>query len=400
MPAPEGIPTAASPAWSACDALRALRSAPPDAPVAALISAGAGEWSRRSLVTGLGERLSVDNPTDLPRFWTALGPRRPDPGAPGGWVGCLDYSLGALLEPAAGRPATGGPHAELWRASALPPAAAAGGGYSLAPLRSAVGEGVYTASVARALAYIAAGDVYQVNLTHPLCARVTGDTRALAADAIERTGAWFGAYLHTPERTIVSTSPELLVRVTPGGRISARPVKGTRPLGAERELAASQKDAAELAMIVDLMRNDLGRVCALGSVRVEQSREIEGHAGVAHTVATVSGQLRDDASWEDVLRAVFPAGSITGAPKIRAMQIIDQLEPEPRGLYCGSIAWIGDDGSMDLSVAIRTAVIRGGELRYGVGAGIVADSDPQSEWRETLQKAEGFARAVGSTLEG
>ncbi len=300
--------------------------------------------------------------------------------------------------PAARAPA--GAHAGPWRAAPPPAAGAPGGSYTLGPLRSVVGEEVYTASVARALGYIAAGDVYQVNLTHPLRAPVTGDTRALAADAIERTGAWFGAYLETPTRTIVSTSPELLVRVTPEGRISARPVKGTRPPGGERELAASEKDAAELAMIVDLMRNDLGRVCELGSVRVESAREIEAHARVAHTVATVSGQLRAEASWEDVLRAVFPAGSITGAPKIRAMQIIDELEPEPRGVYCGSIVWIGDDGSMDLSVAIRTAEIRAGELRYGVGAGIVADSDPRGEWRETLQKAEGFARSVGSTVEG
>ena len=251
----------------------------------------------------------------------------------------------------------------------------------------------------RALEYIRAGDVYQVNLTHPLRAPFEGSARALAADAIERTGAWYGGYLETPERAIVSTSPELLASVAPGGRVVSRPIKGTRPAGGEAELERSDKDAAELAMIVDLMRNDLGRVCRLGGVRVEAGREIEAHAAVAHGVATVAGELRPDASWEDILRAVFPAGSITGAPKVRAMQIIDELEPEPRGAYCGSLAWFGDDGSMDLSVAIRTAEIVGGELRYGVGAGIVADSDPASEWRETLDKARGFAAAAGATVE-
>lgn len=363
--------------------------------MAALISAGRGEWTTRSTVASLGQRVAVDNAADLPEFFHRI---EPCPGA-GGWVGTLDYEFGALLEPAAGQARQMRPFAELWRAEQASPVQGVRGSYSVGPLHSAVGRDGYAASVERALAYIAAGDIYQVNLTHQLEAPVTGDLRALAADVIGASGAWFGAYLQTPTRTLISISPELLVRVTPDRRIIARPIKGTRPPGRDQELTASDKDAAELAMIVDLMRNDIGRVCALGSVRVDEHRTIEPHAGVVHTVATISGRLRDDATREDVIRAVFPAGSITGAPKVRAMQIIQELEPEPRGAYCGSIAWLGDDGSMDLSVAIRTAQIASGVLRFGVGAGIVADSNPLHEWQETLDKAAGFAHAAGTRVE-
>jgi anthranilate/para-aminobenzoate synthase component I len=152
------------------------------------------------------------------------------------------------------------------------------------------------------------------------------------------------------------------------------------------------------------MRNDLGRVCRPGSVRVTEPRLLERHAGVVHTVAEIAGDLRSEVEWEDVLRAVFPAGSITGAPKIRAMQLIGELEPHLRGAYCGSTLWLAEDGTMDLSVNIRTAEITpaaggGHDLTFGVGAGIVADSDPQAEWAETLTKARGFASAVGASVE-
>jgi len=187
-----------------------------------------------------------------------------------------------------------------------------------------------------------------------------------------------------------------------------RPMKGTRPAGGDpAELERSVKDRAELNMIIDLMRNDLGRVCRAGSVRVERAREIERHGGergVWQATATVSGELRDGIGLARVLGAAFPAGSVTGAPKIRAMQIIDELEPVRRGPYCGSIGWIGNDGAAELSVAIRTALVSGapgdgpGEVRegvldYSVGAGIVADSDPSAEWRETMDKA-GVMRAI------
>ena len=381
-------------------ALAALRGSDPDVRIGALISAGTGPWSRRSVVAELGRRIAVETAADLPNFFNDLGPRGGgDPGA--GWLGYFGYGLGALLEPAAGRSAGGGVAAELWRVGAGEIAGGFdGGGYLVGPLTSAVGAHGFWVGVERALGFISAGDVYQVNLTHMLCAPFCGSSRGLAADAIEKTGAWYGAYLETGNGAIVSTSPELLVRVTADGRIVSRPMKGTRRAGDAAGLAKSAKDAAELAMIVDLMRNDLGRVCELGSVRVESGREIEPHAGVEQGVATVTGLVRGSATWEEIVRAVFPAGSITGAPKIRAMQIIDELEVEPRGVYCGSIVWIGDDGSMDMNVAIRTAVVVGGELRFGVGAGIVADSEAGAEWRETLDKAAGFAWAVGTVVSG
>lgn len=391
------MPAADSPTRSACDALEALRAAAAPAPIAALISGGQGQWASRSLVASLGERIAVDNAADLPEFFSRIK-TAPSP-ASSGWIGCLNYELGALLEPTSGPPRATAPFAELWRATAPPAPTREAGAYDVAPLRSAGGQSAYLNAVERALEYIRAGDIYQVNLTHPLEASVTGDTRALAADVIQRTAAWFGAYIETPTRTIISASPELLVRVTPDRRIIARPIKGTRQLGAEDALRRSEKDAAELAMIVDLMRNDLGRVCALASVQVNEPRTLEPHAGVVHTTATISGRLHDDASREDILRAVFPAGSITGAPKIRAMQIINELEDQPRGVYCGSIAWLGDDGSMDLSVAIRTAQIESGTLRFGIGAGIVAESEPHLEWCETLDKARGFAAAARTTIE-
>lgn len=386
-------------AHQASIAAQSLRNTHPDDPVLALISAGTGPWSVRSLVARAEPRASVRTIEDLPAFFAALGDRRTRSPQPTG-VALLAYEFGDLLEPLAARRPAADPVAEFFlarrpRVSIRPPR-----GYEVGPLGSSVGRAAYTLAVRRALAYIEAGDIYQVNLTHPLGADFAGDPRAFAADVVSRTGAWFGAYLDTGERAVVSASPELLARVTPEGRITARPIKGTRPSGGESDLAASVKDAAELAMIVDLMRNDLGRVCRLGSVLVESSRDFEAHAGVTHGVATVSGWLRDEASWEDVLRAVFPAGSITGAPKIRARQIIRELEPEPRGAYCGSIVSLPGDGSMDISVCIRTAEIRGGRLRFGVGAGIVADSEPEAEWAETLDKAAGFAAAAHTRVEG
>ncbi len=392
------------------DALSFLRRSDPAEPVIALISAGdpSAAWSRRSLVARPAARLDVRGLSDLPGFFAALGPRAVAPRDRGsfGVVAALDYELGALLEtavPLRPRPMGSAPFATLLRLSE--PLDAGGDRwpidprYTVSPLRETATRRDFVEAVRSALGLIAAGDIYQVNLTHPLRARVRGNIRALAADAIENTGAWFGACIELPERAIVSASPELLVRVAPGGRVTARPIKGTRPTGGEAELARSGKDAAELAMIVDLMRNDLGRLCRLGSVRVEAPRMIESHAGVVHTVAEISGDLRAEVEWEDVIRAVFPAGSITGAPKIRAQQIIDELETAHRGVYCGSILWLAEDGTMDLSVNIRTAEIVGRELTFGVGAGIVADSDPEAERRETLEKAEGFTRAVGSTVE-
>jgi len=185
--------------------------------------------------------------------------------------------------------------------------------------------------------------------------------------------------------------------------VVTRPIKGTRPrVGDEvidglrrRELAGSEKDRAELTMIVDLLRNDLGRVCEFGSVRVVSAAELEVHPTVYHLVGTIEGQLRPEWDWADLLRASFPGGSITGAPKIRAMQIIDELEPTCRSVYCGSVGYIGLDGSVCLNIAIRTMIYEAGRLHLFAGGGIVADSDPADEYDETLAKAAGLLRALG-----
>ena len=212
----------------------------------------------------------------------------------------------------------------------------------------------------------------------------------------------FAAYLDLgADKAVLSTSPELFVRVR-GDLVETKPIKGTRPRGADDkedeaqrlELLASEKDAAELAMIVDLERNDLGRVCAIGSVKVEQTRAVESYASVHHGVATVTGRMAHGRDRADLIAAAFPGGSITGAPKIRAMEIIDELESSDRGPYTGSIGIFGDDGSLDLNIAIRTAVVANSSLRLCVGGGIVADSDAVEEYEETLAKGAAMMRAI------
>ncbi len=259
------------------------------------------------------------------------------------------------------------------------------------------------ASVERAKQYIRDGDIYQVNLTHPLRASFQGSPRALFVALAAAARPWHGAYLEAPRSAtsdtlaIASVSPELFIEYDPRSRVvRARPMKGTIAAtgAAERAdtLDRSEKDRAELNMIIDLMRNDLGRSCVLGSVRVEEARTIETHTdanghGLLQATGSVTGVLRPDLSPLDLLWSAFPPGSVTGAPKIRAMQIIRELEPEPRHFYCGAIGFIGDDGRMMLNVAIRTATITADRIEYPVGAGIVADSDPESEWNETIAKA-------------
>lgn len=272
--------------------------------------------------------------------------------------------------------------------------------FALDGLRSTTGRDHFVRQVQAAQNHIEAGDIYQVNLAHMLEGRFTGSARGFFTAVLASAQPRYSAYLEFDGGAIVSGSPELFLEVQPGGRIVTRPMKGTRPAHRQAELDASDKERAELTMIVDLLRNDLGRVCSPGSVKVESLRGIERHGRgtgeLAQAVATVSGQL-ESAGLADVLRAVLPAGSVTGAPKLRAIQILAGLEPERRGAYCGVIGYIGDDGRLGLSVAIRTAVIGGvvrlGEvegqatLRYGVGAGIVADSRPEEEWAETVAKA-------------
>ena len=253
--------------------------------------------------------------------------------------------------------------------------------------------------------YIAAGDVFQVNLSQRFgrsCKR-SDEPYAIYEDGCDNSARRpFGAYLNAGEFQILSSSPELFLRLDRQGRALTRPIKGTRPRGRTveedqrlaAELSASEKDHAELLMIVDLERNDLGRVCSYGSIQVEERSRIEAHPTVFHLVSTISGQLRDDADVFDCLRSMLPGGSITGAPKIRAMQLIDELEPCRRHVYTGSLGYLGFDGTCDLNVAIRTILCRAGRASYHVGGGIVADSDPESEYQETLAKGRAMRAAL------
>jgi len=262
----------------------------------------------------------------------------------------------------------------------------------------------YRDRVARAIAYIHAGDVFQVNLSRELVAPRPAGLGALALyrRMRRRTLAPFSAFMALPEgRAVCSFSPERFLQADAGGHVETRPIKGTRPR-AQRpaddarlaaELAASAKDRAENLMIVDLLRNDLSRACRIGSVHVPALCGLESFRAVHHLVSVVRGELAAGRTAVDLMAAAFPGGSITGAPKIRAMEIIRELEGRRRGPYCGSLCWFGFDGAMDSSILIRTMAVDPETVRYGVGGGVVADSDPEAEWRETEVKAAAFVAA-------
>lgn len=259
----------------------------------------------------------------------------------------------------------------------------------------------YLATVRRAIEYIHAGDCFQVNLAQRLLTPANLPPLELYARLRDRNPAPFAGYFDLGDFTLASASPERFLRVL-HGEVETRPIKGTRPRGktpAEdrahaEELLHSAKDRAENVMIVDLLRNDLGRVCKFGSVHVGALCRLESFQYVHHLVSEVRGELRNGMGPVDLLQAAFPGGSITGAPKIRAMEIIAELEPCTRGAYCGSLGYVGFDGSMDTNLLIRTFTIGKGWIQFPVGGGIVADSDPQREYEETFHKAEGLLRAL------
>ena len=261
----------------------------------------------------------------------------------------------------------------------------------------------YLASVARAKEYIAAGDIYQVNLSQRLSAPLATTPFDLYRRLTRENAAPFAAYFDTPDATVVSCSPERFLQVR-GGTVETRPIKGTRPRGATpeedarlaQELLASEKDRAENVMIVDLERNDLGRVCEFGSVHVPELFALESYATVHHLVSTVKGRLRPGSNALDCLRSCFPGGSITGAPKVRSMEIIEEIEPTRRGVYTGAIGYLCFSGDMDVNIVIRTLVIKDGTAHFQVGGGIVADSQPEAEYEETLDKARALARALAA----
>ena len=255
--------------------------------------------------------------------------------------------------------------------------------------------------VARAQEYIAAGDIYQVNLAHRFTAPWQGDPFAFYEALRHYSPAPHAAYLALGGRAILSASPEQFLQIS-GRAIRTRPIKGTRPRRAETnadalsayELCTSPKEAAELVMITDLERNDLGAICEYGSVSVRELLKLESFEQVHHLVSTVEGRLRAEMDHVSALRACFPGGSITGAPKKRAREIIAELEPTPRGLYTGALGWFGFNGESAFSIAIRTLVVEGDRAHFHVGAGIVADSEPEKEWQETLDKAAGILLAA------
>ncbi len=262
------------------------------------------------------------------------------------------------------------------------------------PVASNMTRESYGRAFRRIHEYIGNGDCYQVNLAQRFAATASGDPW-LAYQALRVINpAPFSAYLSTPYAQILSASPERFLKVE-NGHVETRPIKGTRPraghprLDAElaEELRNSGKDRAENVMIVDLLRNDLSKNCAPHSVKVPKLFDVETFATVHHLVSTVTGQLRPGRDALDLLRGCFPGGSITGAPKLRAMQIIEDLEPQRRGVYCGAIGYVGFDGNMDTSIAIRTLIYSGGIMRFWAGGGIVADSRLEDEYQETFDKA-------------
>jgi len=354
------------------------------------------------------------------------------------WIGHLSYELGRWIErlPAHAADDRRWPVIQMHRcagfavhdaltgrwsahgdwAGSPPPApdAAACTGFHAGEPAAAVTRDQHEAAVRQAIGHIAAGDVFQVNLAQRFTAPFSGSPRGLFAALADASPAWYGAYLELSpgpddpaRRAIASTSPELFLDVGPDGQVVTRPIKGTRPAAdaddADR-LLASAKDTAELHMIVDLLRNDLGRVCDFGSVRVAEPRTIESHPTVHHGVATVTGRLHRSKDLVDLLRATMPGGSITGAPKVRAMQIIDALEPVRRGPYCGAIGCVYRNAAV-WNIAIRTMLVEQpadgsgagpGRVDFSVGGGIVADSDPAAEYDETLDKAAALLAALAS----
>jgi len=270
-------------------------------------------------------------------------------------------------------------------------------------LRSTFTRQGYLEAVARVREYIVAGDIFQANLSQRFQCEWGGQPYELYRSLRRRNPAPFGAYLGFEELDILSASAERFLRLDEDGRhIETRPIKGTRPRGLGpmhdaalgRALAESRKDRAENVMIVDLLRNDLSRVCRPGTVRVPELFALEHHPTVHHLVSTVVGEIEPGAGAVDLIRAAFPGGSITGAPKVRAMEIIAELEPTQRGVYCGSIGYVSATGAMDTSIVIRTYLALDGRVYFQAGGGIVADSDPELEYAETLDKARGLIETL------
>lgn len=340
------------------------------------------------------------------------------------WLGLFDSAVTVDLErerillTATGQPAAGDrarrlAESRIRELTAAVESAGTGPVYGLRPEPPAPGmehgfesnftPGGFAGAVNRIKEFIAAGDIYQANLSQRFRTRYEADPFRLFLGLRQAAPAPFSAFLDGRDFAVVSMSPERFLHLDPETRrIETRPIKGTRPrgrTGAEdrllaRELVHSEKDRAEHVMIVDLERNDLGRVAQVGTVQVRELSLLETFPTLFHLTSTVEGILAPGRDRVDLLKATFPGGSITGAPKIRAMQVIDELETVRRGIYTGSLGYLSFSGGMDLNVAIRTIVVRGGRAEFHVGAGIVADSDPEGEYRETLVKGRSLREAL------
>jgi len=298
-------------------------------------------------------------------------------------------------------PSTEQTWAELCRLFEAPLPDTAGTFEVSSALQSNLDEAAYAQAFHRIKRYIHEGDCYQVNLAQRFSVQAKGDAWQAYRYLRTHNPAPFMAYLNFPQVQILSGSPERFLQVK-DGHVETRPIKGTRPRAEDPEQDASNaydlqhslKDRAENLMIVDLLRNDIGKSCAVGSVRADKLFALESFSNVHHLVSTVSGELSPGTTAVDLLRGSFPGGSITGAPKLRSMEIIEELEPHRRGVYCGAIGYMGFDGNMDTNIAIRTAVFSENSLRFWAGGGIVADSVMEKEYRETWDKASSMLQLV------
>lgn len=273
-------------------------------------------------------------------------------------------------------------------------------------LSSTFSQAAYRAAVGRIRQYIAQGDVYQVNLSQRFSFSLAGDPLALWERLFAKNPAPFYAYVNAGDHQVLCTSMERFL-LRRGQYLETRPIKGTRPRGGDpqadaalrQELNQSFKDEAELSMIVDLLRNDLGRVCLPRSIAVESHKRVEAFQNVFHLVSTVNGQVPPELTHGQLLRATFPGGSITGCPKIRAMEIIDELEPKVRQVYTGSMGYLGWHQNLDLNIAIRTGIVSQGQCHFAVGGGVVYDSDPEDEYQETLHKGSTLFQVIQALAE-
>lgn len=281
-------------------------------------------------------------------------------------------------------------------------------GDKITSVHSYVSKDTYLSNLQTVIDYIYAGDIYQANLTQRFSFPYSEDALTLYQTLHEHNPAPFAAFLPYEDFQILSSSPERLIRIDSEGNIETRPIKGTRPRGGTPEedqllaedLQNSAKDRAELTMIIDLERNDLGRICKIGSVRVKDLIQLEKYPTVWHQVSTICGNLKPGLRASEILKAIYPGGSITGAPKIRAMEIIEELEPYKRGIYTGSIGYLGFDGAWDLNIVIRTILLQDGQAYFHGGGGIVADSAPADEYEETLHKVRALVRVLDGKMEG